>query len=193
MDIPVSADIVGGFADSHLELEYNISKLIEAGIVGVNIEDSINEGTLKQISEQVKNLEVIRSVAQRYQVHLVINARIDTYWQNGDSSDIEETIERAYAYKKAGADCIFVPGITNLEEVRELRKKVNCPINLLANNLPIEKLQELKIERLSLGGLPFRATLGYLSASINELQMKTNLNSFNKYAMNYNKLMEWFM
>ena len=97
---------------------------------------------------------------------LFINARTDLYWLNiGDSSiRLQEAVKRAKSYQDAGADCIFIPGLSDRKIIKKIREEISCPINLLVNaEMPsLSELSEIGIERLSCGSGPFRATLTYL-------------------------------
>ncbi|MED2211089.1 isocitrate lyase/phosphoenolpyruvate mutase family protein, partial [Bacillus thuringiensis] len=98
-----------------------------------------------------------------YSPHLFINARIDSFWLDiGDLKDrIKDVIVRAEEYKKSGADCIFIPGVKDIETIKVLRENIELPINLLqSENLnSMQNIKTLKIERVSLGSSAFRNIL----------------------------------
>ncbi len=126
VSVPVTADIESGFAATAQELETSISQIIEAGAVGVNLEDAQPgqdaRGPLFPLTEQIARIQAARRAADALKIHLVINARTDAYWQAGISpaEALRNTLERGKAYMSAGADCIFVPGLRNPDHIRQV-------------------------------------------------------------------------
>jgi len=156
--LPVSADIEGGYAANIFDLRKILNELEKFEVVGINIEDG--RGTyLREINEQKVILDFIKA----YSPHLFINARIDSFWLDiGDLKDrIKDVIVRAEEYKKSGADCIFIPGVKDIETIKVLRENIELPINLLqSENLnSMQNIKTLKIERVSLGSSAFRNIL----------------------------------
>ncbi|MGC2743706.1 MAG: isocitrate lyase/phosphoenolpyruvate mutase family protein [Candidatus Angelobacter sp.] len=126
---PVTADIESGFAADVTALEASITQIIQAGAVGVNLEDvmpaqadaNIRHGNpLFPLPEQIARIQAARRAAQAAGIHLVINARTDAYWQAGVESAeaMRNTLERGKAYLQAGADCIFIPGLRNPDHIK---------------------------------------------------------------------------
>lgn len=163
--IPVTADIETGYGESIDELKNSIRRVIEAGIVGINIEDSLEEGgPLRSIEEQCARLSAVRSVSREMGVPLVINARTDCYLSElypSDGEKLEESVIRAKAYGEAGADCIYVIGPGDRDTLVELRKRIGLPINSLATpgSLSLKELQTIGINRVSFGPFIFRSCL----------------------------------
>lgn len=158
VSIPVSADVESAYASSNEELEENINRLIDTGIVGVNYEDSDKKsGELVDIDVQCKRLEIIRKVAVERGIKFFINARVDTYVHadhlNFDQK-IKETLRRAEAYKNAGADCIFPILITDLKQIQELVNGIDLPVNVMVfPGIPdLKSLKKSGVKRISLGG-----------------------------------------
>ncbi|MGB9122005.1 MAG: isocitrate lyase/phosphoenolpyruvate mutase family protein [Candidatus Angelobacter sp.] len=146
--VPVTADIESGFAANVTALETSIAQIIQAGAVGVNLEDVMpanpglrNSGTenadsenadlqntnpvrhgspLFPLQEQIARIQAARRAAQAAGIHLVINARTDAYWQSGvdPAEAMRGTLERGKAYLQAGADCIFIPGLRNPDHIK---------------------------------------------------------------------------
>jgi 2-methylisocitrate lyase-like PEP mutase family enzyme len=132
--VPVTADIESGFAADAKALETSITQIIQAGAVGVNLEDVMPESAdpkqadpnirhgspLFPLPEQVERIQAARRAATAQGIHLVINARTDAYWQAGvpPAEALRNTLERGQAYLQAGADCIFVPGLRKPEHIR---------------------------------------------------------------------------
>jgi 2-methylisocitrate lyase-like PEP mutase family enzyme len=160
--IPVTADIEAGFGASLEELRETIRLVLEAGVVGVNLEDSLVEGgSRRSIAEQSERLQVTRDVADACGVPLVINARIDGFLMEGAprGEALDDATERARAYSAAGADSIYPIGPCDEDTVRALRDRIDHPINILAGShaLPLDVYREIGIERVSFGPFVFRA------------------------------------
>jgi len=139
---------------------------IDAGAAGVNIEDAIpaSDGKLSSPELHANKIEGARCAAANADVPLVINARTDVYWLRvGDARDqLKEAIRRAVAYCAAGADCIFVPGVSNESEIATLVREIPRPVNVLAApGVPrVSRLAELGVRRVSVGSGLARAALG---------------------------------
>jgi 2-methylisocitrate lyase-like PEP mutase family enzyme len=141
--VPVTADIESGFAPGVTALETSITQIIQAGAVGVNLEDVMSANPALQIAdpknadsknadpvrhgnplfplaEQIARIQAARRAAHVAGIHLVINARTDAYWQAGvdPAEAMRNTLERGKAYLQAGADCIFIPGLRNPEHIK---------------------------------------------------------------------------
>ena len=164
VEIPVTADIEAGYGESITELEETANQVIESGVVGVNIEDSLEEGgALRPVDEQCQRIAVLRHIADRNTVHLVINARIDSFISSAFSRQqaMEEAVIRARAYTAAGADCIYPLGPNDETSVRTLRERIASPLNILASPIaaPLYTLREIGVNRVSFGPFIFRACL----------------------------------
>src|SRR6476620_7656821 len=110
--LPVTADIESGYADNDKQLYENITKLLEAGIVGINIEDTdARTHTLNAVDVQCRKISLIRKLADEKGIPLFINARTDVYIHTGlfatSEETLNETIKRGAAYKEAGADGFY--------------------------------------------------------------------------------------
>jgi 2-methylisocitrate lyase-like PEP mutase family enzyme len=156
--IPVSADIESGFARDTRELAETIRRVIDAGAVGINLEDQIHDGNtprLYDLDDAIDRVRVARDAATSVGVPLVINARTDVYLLGiGEpESRFEHTVRRANAYRKAGADCLFVPGVANRADIERLVPALEGPLNLLPfPGIPtIPELERLRVARLSVG------------------------------------------
>jgi len=150
VDVPVSADIEDGFGATPEEVAETIEGVRRTGAVGVNIEDAWHGGPapLREIDDQCARLRAGRRAAG---TELFINARIDTYLRGGGG--LAETVERANAFAAAGADGIFVPGVSDAATIQALAESVDRPLNILAGpgSLTVKQLGELGVARVSLG------------------------------------------
>ncbi|KAA9040534.1 isocitrate lyase/phosphoenolpyruvate mutase family protein [Ginsengibacter hankyongi] len=167
--IPVTADIESGYATNSAGLQENIKMLLDAGIAGINFEDTNKEDkTIISIEAQCKKLSLIRNTASGMGVSLFINARTDVYLKANDLSDQEklaETILRGKAYKDAGADGFYPIFLKEETAMKSIVKEVGLPVNILIlPGIPrFEELQDLGIARVSLGP-------GFLKIAINAMK-----------------------
>ena len=165
VNIPVSADIESGYASDIPELKESINQVIDTGVAGINIEDSIGkEGEIRDINEQCERIKNAREISMKKGLHLVINARIDCFLSKTRKPIFEVTqdvINRADAYIKAGADCVYPVGVLNLEIIKTVRKALSSPINILGSHrtIPLKTMQEIGINRVTFGPFLFRSAL----------------------------------
>ncbi|MFZ2063500.1 MAG: isocitrate lyase/phosphoenolpyruvate mutase family protein [Candidatus Binatus sp.] len=165
--IPVTADIESGFARDTRELAETIRRVIDAGAVGINLEDQVHDGIprLYDLDQAVDRVRAAREAADSAGVPVVINARTDVYLLGIGEPETRfaHAIRRANAYRKAGADCLFLPAVTRRAEIEQIVPALDGPLNLLAfPGIPtIPELERLGVARLSVGT---RLTLNAMSA-----------------------------
>jgi 2-methylisocitrate lyase-like PEP mutase family enzyme len=194
VSVPLTADIESGFAADAKQLETSIAQVISTGAVGVNLEDALpgqeHFGPLFPLPEQIERIQAARRAADKLNIHLVINARVDAYWQGGAAPDqaLRNTLERASAYLKAGGDCIFVPGLRNPEHIRTLVDHLHgSPVNILAGpGVPsLPELAKLGVKRVSYGSGPHRAAMGLLRRMADEARTTGTFNTLTEGAVPY--------
>jgi 2-methylisocitrate lyase-like PEP mutase family enzyme len=174
--VPVSADLESGYGSDPDGAAKTARAVIVSGAIGINLEDATGdpERPLLDLSLQLEKIRAIRSAADKLDVALVINARTDVYLlQVGEpSSRYEETIRRLNAYRDAGADCVFAPGLKDVTTIKRLVADLKCPVNILAGpgSPSVQELQALGVARVSLGSGPMRAALGTLRRIAEELK-----------------------
>src|SRR6266704_850835 len=191
--VPVTADIEAGFSSDLQQLESAIGQVIEAGAVGINLEDALpgheHFGPLYPLAEQVARIQLARKVSEKAKIHLVINARVDAYWQKGPTPEeaMRNTLERGRAYLQAGADCIFVPGLRDPNQIRTVVEQLNAPVNILAvpGTPPIAELAKLGVKRVSYGSGPHRAAMGLLRRIAEEAKSAGTYNALTQGAVPY--------
>ncbi|MEV6240856.1 isocitrate lyase/phosphoenolpyruvate mutase family protein [Lentzea sp. NPDC051838] len=148
--VPVTADIESGFGQDAKEVAETLRAVAEAGASGVNIEDGQGAG-LRDAQEQKERLQAAREGAP----DLYINARIDVYLRGvGDPADrLRLAIDRANAYLEAGASGIFVPGVVDLDVVKQLAEAIDAPLNVLAwpGAPAVDEFAKAGAARISLG------------------------------------------
>lgn len=148
--IPLSVDFEGGYTKNPAKVAENLKPIIDAGAVGINIEDG--EGSPELLARKI---EKVRKAAQSAGVNLFINARTDVYLAELGSPESRagETIDRAVRYRDAGADGIFVPGLSEPPAIKAISREVKMPVNVMAypGLPPAKELRKLGVQRLSSG------------------------------------------
>lgn len=186
VQVPVTVDIEAGYGNNLNEIVESLKKIIATGIVGINIEDSINlNPILIDEMEFCERISAIRALSVSLGFHLVINARTDSFYTKKGSpqENLSESIKRGNKYHEAGADCIFVQPVWDKETISTLVKEINAPINILSNpssgaGLPpsVRELQDLGVARLSFGSSLMKATLALIKKFADELHEKGTYN-----------------
>lgn len=179
VEVPVTADIEAGYGSNLNEILASMEKIIATGIVGINIEDSIDlSPVLVDEMEFCERISAIRALSDSLGFHLVINTRTDSFYTSNASKQekLSESIRRGNKYHEAGADCIFVQPVWEKEIISTLVREINAPINILANPKPgiglppsVSELQELGVARLSLGSSLMKATLSLIRKVADEI------------------------
>ena len=152
--VPLSVDFERGYSESLSTLADNIKRLLDAGAVGINIEDRDSSGKyLVSAQDQCKKLETIRKAGMDYGVNILINARTDAYLLKSSSKFMDDTIERGRAYQDAGADCFYPVLIDNYADIKRVLAEVTLPVNVLLMKSigDLRKLEEIGVRRVSLG------------------------------------------
>jgi 2-methylisocitrate lyase-like PEP mutase family enzyme/predicted thioesterase len=166
--LPVSADVEAGYGSRPEDAATTASAVIEAGAVGMNLEDGTGdpESPLAELSLQVEKVRAVREAAEQAKIPLVLNARTDVYLRQFGPPEkrFDETLRRLAAFRDAGADCLFAPGLEDPELIGRLVRELRAPVNILARPglPPIPELQRLRVARVSLGSGPMRASYSYL-------------------------------
>ena len=174
--VPVTADVESGYGRSPEDAGRTALAVIEAGAVGMNLEDAPGESgsALAELPAQLEKIHAVREAAASQGVPLVLNARTDVYLlQVGDPAGrYDETLRRLSAYRDAGADCVFAPGLRDAATIKRLVGDMKCPVNILAGpgSPSVRELQAVGVARVSLGSGPMRAALGTLRRIAQELK-----------------------
>jgi 2-methylisocitrate lyase-like PEP mutase family enzyme len=165
--VPVTADMEAGHGSTPEEVRRTALAVLDAGAIGVNIEDSEqDEAVLIDPSLQAEKIRAVRAAGVERGVPIVINARTDAFFSPAAEGldRLEEAVRRAGVYRAAGADCIFVPGVKEPEVIASLVDRLGCPVNILAGPgaPPVRELARLRVARVSLGSGPMRAAMTFL-------------------------------
>ena len=167
--VPLSADSEAGYSDDPATVADTILRFVEAGVVGINLEDGAGTPALL-----CRKIEAIKAATARAGVDLFINARCDVYLRNlapGRAAD--EVLLRARDYAAAGADGLFAAGVTAVADIQALVGGQPLPLNVMARpTLPgLDELARLGVRRISAGsaiaeaawGRAQRAAAGFLA------------------------------
>jgi 2-methylisocitrate lyase-like PEP mutase family enzyme len=174
VQVPVTADAEAGYGNRPEDAARTAREVAEAGAVGMNLEDATGdpEHPLSDLTLQVERVKAVLEAAR--ELPLVLNARTDVYLLQLETPEkrYDAALLRLSAYRDAGADCVFVPGVRDAETIRRLVKDLQCPVNILAGpgSPSVPELQKLGVARISLGSSAMRATLGLLRRLAEELR-----------------------
>jgi 2-methylisocitrate lyase-like PEP mutase family enzyme len=162
--IPVTADVERGYGADPAAVAETVRGVLDAGAVGVNLEDGREGGALASAERHAERIRAAREAAEKAGVPLFINARTDVYFVPSDDprAQVAETLRRAKLFVGAGADGLFAPGIAKPDAIAEVVRGAGCPVNVYAfmGVPPTPALQALGVARVSVGCGPMQATLG---------------------------------
>jgi 2-methylisocitrate lyase-like PEP mutase family enzyme len=167
--VPVSADLENGFADDPEGVAETISMAAEAGLAGCSVEDSTGRADDPIYAADLA-AERVRAAAEAAKASgLVITARSENYLHG--RPDLADTIARLQSFQEAGAHVLYAPGLTSIEDIRQVISAVDRPVNVLAlpKAPPVAELAEAGVSRVSVGGAFAFAALGALVAAGREL------------------------
>ena len=163
--VPVSIDLEAGYGDTPDAAATAATAILKAGAVGINIEDGLSGGKRQLVSpeQHAAKIKTVRAAAQQFGIRLFINARTDPFLLRFGSPDqcLNEAARRAEVYADAGADGIFVPGLTDLALIEKLVQLTPLPVNIMVTQgVPtISDLARVGVRRVSLGPWPMMATM----------------------------------
>jgi 2-methylisocitrate lyase-like PEP mutase family enzyme/predicted thioesterase len=174
--VPVTADVEAGYGNRPEDAAQTARGVLTAGAVGLNLEDASGDlaDPLIDLSLQLEKIRAMRETAESAGVPLVLNARTDVYLLQVRPAEkrYDEALRRLSAFRDAGADCLFVPGLRDAETISRLVRELNYPVNILGGpgSPAVPELQKLDVKRVSVGSGPMRATLGQTRKVAEELK-----------------------
>ena len=181
--VPVTADMESGYGTTVKNMVETAKAVIAAGAIGMNLEDVTgdDENSHVDLALQVEKIRAIKETALSAGVPIVLNARTDIYLMPiGEATTrFERMVERLRAYRKAGADCLFAPGVSNRDTIAELVKAIGAPLNILiSSGCPsLAELEKIGVARVSAGSAVMRATLGLVRRIAKELMERGTYDS----------------
>ena len=161
IDLPVTVDLESGFSDDLAAFATTIEAVIDAGAVGINLEDGSKSSELL-----IAKIGVAKEVAGRKDVPFFLNARTDVVLRSlaPETESVTEVIRRGTLYRDAGGDGFFVPGLVQLDKIQQIVESVDLPLNVLATrgvaNIP--EIERTGAKRLSVGARLSEAVFGRL-------------------------------
>jgi 2-methylisocitrate lyase-like PEP mutase family enzyme len=171
VDLPVNGDLEAGFGREPEAVAETIAMAIDAGLAGANIEDYF-DGALYEEQLSTERIAAARAVIRERAVPFVLTARTDGL-QLAGKAPMDAVVRRANLYREAGADCLFVPGVNDLEVIRLMVREIDGPLNVVmglgGTGLTVDALRAAGVARMSLGGTFSRAAYGLLLRSAREL------------------------
>lgn len=167
-DLPVSADLENGFADSPEGVAETAAGAVDAGLAGFSIEDfsGLADDPIYPLELAAERVAAAARTAHGVPVSLVLTARSENYLHGRE--DLADTIARLRAYQAAGADVLYAPGLASAADLRTLLAEVQKPVNVLARPgmPPVAELAALGVSRVSVGGaFAFAAIAGVVTAA----------------------------
>ncbi|GAA0716390.1 isocitrate lyase/phosphoenolpyruvate mutase family protein [Clostridium malenominatum] len=190
VEIPVIVDIESGYGDSVEKVLEIVKTLISFGAAGINIEDGSNklEQPLHSVEFQVEKIKAIRKYVNQQNMPFIINGRTDVYWLG--INDYKEALNRSILYYEAGADNIFIPGVSAYELILKLKKDLPCPLNILVTEKTpsLDELSNIGVEVLSLGSAQYRATVSNLENTCDDILNHQNFKTVTEEVISYNAI-----
>lgn len=174
VDVPVNADLESGYGSTPEEVAETVKMAIAAGAAGANIEDVDRAtGALYDLPLAAERIAAAREAADACGTTFVLNARTDAALRGGNGG-LDLAVERANRLIRAGAQCVFTPGVTDVKSAGYLVRHISAPLNLVVGlneaGSSARDLIEAGVSRVSVGGSIARAVLGLVRAAAQELR-----------------------
>ena len=171
-DLPVSADLENGFADAPAGVAETMRMSIEVGLAGASVEDFTGraDDPIYGIGLAAERIAAAAAAAHGGPSRLVLTARAENYLHG--RPDLADTIARLQAFQEAGADVLYAPGLRTLEDISQVVREVDRPVNVLALEgvPPVAELAQAGVSRISVGGAFAFAALGAVVSAAAELR-----------------------
>jgi 2-methylisocitrate lyase-like PEP mutase family enzyme len=189
--IPVTADVEAGYGAKPEDVAETAREVLAAGAVGMNLEDTVDDrpDVLADMSLQKEKIRAVVEASARAGVPFVLNARTDVFLAGIGPAEtrLARSVERLNAYRDAGAQCLFAPGVKDKETIGQLASGVRGPLNILATagTPPVADLEKLGVARVSVGSGPMRASLGLIARIARQLREEGSFSLMTEGAMPY--------
>lgn len=194
--VPVTADMEAGYGLAPEIVENTVLRVIDAGAVGMNLEDRLEGKHLIDFQLAVERVSAARAAADAAGVSIVLNARTDAFEapELRPEQRLEEAVRRGNAFREAGADSVFVPFVGDRDTIEQLVQLIRAPLNILgAPNAPtLKELATLGVRRVTFGSAPMRATLGLVRRMAREWKEKGSYGTLEAYGIPFASLQELF-
>ena len=178
VQLPVSIDGENGYGHKPETVAETIPIFAQTGAVAASIEDySADYGKgFYEFDLAVERIVAARAAADALDFPFTITARAECYLLGYKDKAFAESVKRANAYREAGADCLFVPGVKDIETIKTLVREVDGPVSVVmglsGKPVSVAELQDIGVKRVSIGGSLMRATLGLVRKAANEIMQQ---------------------
>ena len=173
-NLPVSADLEGGFGRSPEDCARTITLAARVGVVGGSIEDATGDkdNPIYSLEEATARVCAAVEAARALPFPFMLTARAENFLYG--RPDIKDTVKRLQAFQEAGADVLYAPGLATADDIRAVTSSVDLPVNVVMGlqgvRLSVTELADLGVKRISTGGALFRAALGALLRAAREMR-----------------------
>ncbi len=169
-DLPLNVDSERCYPDDPGGVAETVRLLADAGAAGCSIEDyDPATRAIDDVGLAAERVAIAAEAAHALDEPMVLTGRAENHIRGVD--DLDDTIARLVAYRDAGADCVYAPGLADIEDIKRVVAAVGVPVNVLALTTapPIPQLAAAGVRRVSTGSLPAGAAYGALYAAAQEL------------------------
>lgn len=176
VDLPVSADLEKGFGDAPADAALTIRLAGEVGLVGGSIEDATGnrEKPLYEFNHAVERVAAAVEAAKQHAFGFMLTARTENYLRG--NPDLEDTIKRLQAFEKAGAECLFAPGLPDLAAVKAVCQALKNPVNFMVGipkkSFSVAELEAAGVRRISLATSLYRSAMSGMVVAAREVKDK---------------------
>lgn len=172
-DLPLSADLENGFGDGVDDVQRCLREIAAVGVVGGSIEDFSGDPSNPIYAKglAIERIQAAAAAVAELDVDFVLTARCENFLHG--RQDLDDTIERLVGYAEAGADVLYAPGLSSLEQIRAVANAVSKPLNVLVPFFPgvgVAELAAAGAKRLSLGSALYNASVQPLLQASQEMQ-----------------------
>jgi 2-methylisocitrate lyase-like PEP mutase family enzyme len=196
IQVPITADMEAGYGQAPDAVAETVRRVIDAGAVGMNLEDRMEEKHLIDFALAVERVRAARRAADATGVRLVLNARTDAFEAPEIPRDkrLAEAVRRGNAFREAGADSVFVPFVGDRGTIEQLVQQIHAPVNILGTpNAPtLKEMASLGVRRVTFGSAPMRATLGLVRRMAREWKEKGTYGTLEAYGIPFADLQKLF-
>jgi 2-methylisocitrate lyase-like PEP mutase family enzyme len=174
ISLPLNADLEAGYGDAPEAVSDTFARAIASGAVGGNLEDYTGEKStpLYDIGLATDRIRAAREAIDRSGIPFVLVGRTDCFLA-GHPDAFAESVRRANRFRAAGADCLFVPGVSDADTIAALVKEIDGPLNIVmgltGNSLTVAELRTLGVRRISIGGSLARAMYHHIRNAAREM------------------------
>ncbi|WP_394838781.1 isocitrate lyase/phosphoenolpyruvate mutase family protein [Pendulispora rubella] len=192
VSIPVSVDFERGYGETPNDVAASVTRILDVGAVGINLEDGFGPA-----NELGVRIAVARRAALRFGVPLFINARTDVvlHRTRRPEQEVDEILARAKIYQDAGADGLFVPGLSNPDHIEAVARGTSLPLNLFAalpKLPPVAELRRLGVRRLTTAGRFAEVAFDAARRACIEFLESGTYSAFERCELNYHVMNGFF-